>query len=137
MAAEDPKGRKILVVDDEPEITGSLQEILEQAGYAVETAQDGREALEKSRTFLPGLILLDVMMPKMDGFQVLEHLKKEGQTANIPVIMLTSRAGARDLEEGIQQHVEKYFSKPFDGVSLLAEIKKAFAVRRDSGAAFL
>ena len=121
--------KKILVADDEQTIRGPLKEMLIQAGYEVIEAGDGRKALEEARKKKPDLVLLDVNMPKMDGFKVLEELKKDRKTADIPVFMLTSRSSAEDIAAGISGFAEKYIPKPFDFNQLLSEIQKTLSTR--------
>ncbi len=85
-------GKKILIVDDEESIREPLKEMLVRNGYEVIMAEDGKKGLDEARKKKPDLVLLDVNMPKMDGFKVLEELKKDKKTADIPVFMLTSRS---------------------------------------------
>ena len=116
--------QKIFVVDDEEIIREPLREILSRQGYEVLEAGDGKKALEEIRKKIPDLVLMDVNMPKMDGFKVLEALKKDRKTADIPVFMLTSRSSAEDVAAGIAGFAEKYIPKPFDFNYLLSEIQK-------------
>jgi DNA-binding response OmpR family regulator len=122
-------GKRILVVDDEPHIVRTLEDLLMAEGYVVNKAADGKRALQEARAFLPDLIILDVMMPKMNGFEVLEHLKKDQRTMDIPVIMLTVKSATQDIEQGIKLYAEKYITKPFNPDQLLVEIEKSLALR--------
>jgi DNA-binding response OmpR family regulator len=116
---------KILVVDDEVHILKIIDYKLRTAGYTVITAADGVEGVEKARAERPDLILLDVMMPRMDGFQTLEALKQDSATKAIPVFMLTVRGKEMDRLRGLQMGVAGYITKPFSPNALLARIEEA------------
>src|SRR5919202_2199786 len=118
--------KKILAVDDERHIVRLVEVNLQRAGYYVVTAYDGREALEKVKTEHPDLVVLDVMMPYMDGFEVLKNLKADPVTAEIPVIMLTAKAQDADVFRGWQSGVDCYLTKPFNPMELLTFVKRIF-----------
>ena len=118
--------KKILAVDDEKHIVRLVQVNLEKQGYTVVTAFDGKEALEKVASESPDLIVLDVMMPYMDGFEVLMNLKKDPNTRDIPVIMLTAKAQDADVFRGWQSGVDCYLTKPFNPMELIAFVKRIF-----------
>ena len=118
--------KKILAVDDERHIVRLVEVNLQRAGYQVVTAYDGREALEKVKAEEPDLIVLDVMMPYMDGFEVLKNLKADPVTAEIPVIMLTAKAQDADVFRGWQSGVDCYLTKPFNPMELLTFVKRIF-----------
>ncbi len=118
--------KKILAVDDERHIVRLVEVNLQRAGYEVVTAFDGREALEKVKSENPDLVVLDVMMPYMDGFEVLKHLKADPATAEIPVIMLTAKAQDADVFRGWQSGVDCYLTKPFNPMELLTFVKRIF-----------
>lgn len=118
--------KKILAVDDERHIVRLVEVNLQRAGYEVVTAFDGREALEKVKSENPDLVVLDVMMPYMDGFEVLKHLKADPATADIPVIMLTAKAQDADVFRGWQSGVDCYLTKPFNPMELLTFVKRIF-----------
>lgn len=118
--------KKILAVDDERHIVRLVEVNLQRAGYDVVTAYDGREALEKVKAEKPDLIVLDVMMPLMDGFEVLSNLKKDPETKEIPVIMLTAKAQDADVFRGWQSGVDCYLTKPFNPMELLTFVKRIF-----------
>jgi len=120
--------RKILTCDDEKHIVRLIQVNLERQGYDVITAYNGRECLEKVQEDRPDLIVLDVMMPEMTGFEVLEKLKSDPETENIPVIMLTARAQDSDVLRGWQSGVECYLTKPFNPMELIAFVKRIFSM---------
>jgi len=125
--------KKILAVDDERHIVRLVEVNLQRAGYEVVTAYDGREALEKVKSENPDLVVLDVMMPYMDGFEVLKHLKAEPETAEIPVIMLTAKAQDADVFRGWQSGVDCYLTKPFNPMELLTFVKRIFDSTSNSG----
>jgi two-component system, OmpR family, alkaline phosphatase synthesis response regulator PhoP len=118
--------KKILAVDDERHIVRLVEVNLARAGYQVVTAFDGREALQKVEAEKPDLVVLDVMMPYMDGFEVLRNLKANPETAEIPVIMLTAKAQDADVFRGWQSGVDCYLTKPFNPMELLTFVKRIF-----------
>jgi DNA-binding response OmpR family regulator len=111
---------KILVVDDEPAVTDLLAYNLRKANYDVLTAANGREALEQARQAGPDLILLDLMLPEIDGLDVCRELRK---TSNIPIIMITARSEEIDRVVGLELGADDYVPKPFSMRELLARIK--------------
>src|SRR5712691_6266036 len=113
----------ILVVDDDPDIARFVEVNLRSAGYEVAVAGDGEEALEKAGELRPDLVLLDVMMPRIDGFEVATRLRKNPQTANTSIIMLTAKALSADKVTGLQSGADDYIIKPFDPIELLARVK--------------
>lgn len=118
--------KKILAVDDEKHIVRLVQANLDRAGYQVVTAFDGKEALQKVAEENPDLIVLDVMMPYMDGFEVLQNLRRNPSTRDIPVIMLTAKAQDADVFKGWQSGVDCYLTKPFNPMELLSFVKRIF-----------
>lgn len=121
--------KKILVVDDERHIVRLIQVNLERQGYNVVTAHDGKEALEKVASEKPDLVVLDVMMPYMDGFEVLRTLRRNPETAELPVIMLTAKAQDMDVFRGYQEGVDMYLTKPFNPQELLTFVRRIFHAR--------
>ncbi|MDW8050852.1 MAG: response regulator [Armatimonadota bacterium] len=121
--------KKILVVDDERHIVRLIQVNLERQGYQVVTAHDGKEALEKVKSEHPDLVVLDVMMPYMDGFEVLRTLRRNPETADLPVIMLTAKAQDQDVLRGWQEGVDMYLTKPFNPQELITFVKRIFRSR--------
>jgi len=114
---------RILVVDDEPEAVELVEFNLKQAGYAVITAVDGAEALRKARAQTPDLIVLDVMLPEMDGFEICKTLRLEAATARTPILMLTAKAAELDRVVGLELGADDYVCKPFSVRELMARIK--------------
>jgi CheY-like chemotaxis protein len=112
--------KRVLVVDDDRVIQQLLEVNLELEGYeVVATASDGREALDKIHELKPDIVILDVMMPKMDGLEVTKRLRADPATAKIPVILLSARAQDMDIREGLDIGASAYLTKPFDPVELL------------------
>lgn len=116
--------KKILVVEDEPDIAESLDARLGLADYEVVIAHDGQEGVTKARAEKPDLILLDVMLPKIDGFEVCRILRSESATKNTPVIMLTALQSLGDVDKAFEVGATAYISKPFTNERLLAKVKK-------------
>lgn len=114
---------RILVVDDDPDILEFVRMNLELDGFEVELAAGGREALEKAVANPPDLMLLDVMMPEMDGLTVLRRMRADPPTANIPVIVLTARSLAEDRVKGLDLGADDYITKPFDLEELMARVR--------------
>jgi diguanylate cyclase (GGDEF)-like protein len=113
----------ILVVDDDPDIARFVEVNLRSAGYDVSVASDGEEALDKASTLRPDLVLLDVMMPRIDGFEVAQRLRRNPQTSNTSIIMLTAKALSTDKVLGLTAGADDYIIKPFDPIELLARVK--------------
>lgn len=114
--------RKILIVDDEPNIVMSLEFIFKKENFKVFIARDGAEAIEIAETYLPDIILLDIMMPKVDGYQVLKHLKEVESLNKIKVIILSAKNKIADIELGLQIGADKYIPKPFSTKQLVKEV---------------
>jgi CheY-like chemotaxis protein len=118
---------RVMAVDDDPVIRGLLEVNLEMEGHEVVTAVDGRDALEKVAADPPDLILLDVMMPNVNGWQVAEQLKGDPATRSIPVIFLSARAMEADVRKGAELGVEQYVTKPFDPIELMELVNRLVA----------
>ncbi len=114
---------RILVVDDDPDILQFVEMNLDMEGFDTQTAESGKIALEVARERPPDLILLDVMMPELDGLTVLRRLRSSPATASIPVVLLTAKALAEDRVRGLDLGADDYITKPFDIEELLARVK--------------
>lgn len=114
--------KRILIVDDERDLVETLIFRLESEGYDVSVAYDGQEGLEKAKKDKPDLILLDVMMPKLNGYQVCRELKSSDATKKIVVIMLTAKAQESDKFWGMETGADAYVTKPFESGELLSKI---------------
>ncbi len=120
---DEPAGEHVLVVDDDPFIARLLEIELRAAGYDVRVAGDGVQALEAAQERCPDLVLADVMMPNMDGFELTRRLRQDARTASVSVIMLTARGLSADKLEGFSVGADDYIVKPFDTPELLARIR--------------
>ena len=116
--------KRILVVDDEVELIKAIQIRLEQAGYEALFAYDGQQGLEKAHKEKPDLIILDLMLPKMDGYKVCALLKGDTKYNKIPIIMLTARAQDTDEKLGLELGADAYITKPFQHEVVVAKIKE-------------
>jgi len=123
MAEEKQDEIRILVVDDEMEFIDAVKELLEERGYRVIYANDGIGALEIIKKSPPDLMLLDIVMPNMDGITLLKKLKEKEETKNIPVIMLTVKDGQINRNLGLVTGAYEYISKPYDSVALLRQVR--------------
>ncbi|AHF05153.1 response regulator receiver [Marichromatium purpuratum 984] len=120
-----PPGARVLVVDDSPTETRIFAKVLTQAGYQVETATNGEEAIAVARRSHPDLILMDVVMPVLNGFQATRMLQRDAETADIPVIMVTTKDQQTDRTWGLRQGAVDYLVKPIDAATLLARVRVA------------
>jgi CheY-like chemotaxis protein len=120
---------RVMAVDDDHVIRGLLEVNLEMEGHEVITAVDGADALAKVKTEWPDLILLDVMMPNVNGWQVAEALKAEPETRNIPIVFLSARAMEADVRKGTDLGVQAYVTKPFDPIDLMELVNRLLAER--------
>lgn len=124
---------RILVVDDEPDAVDLIEFNLEAAGYAVSTAGDGAEALRKARQMPPDLILLDLMLPEVDGLEVCKILRRDPATAKIPIIMLTAKAAEIDRILGLELGANDYVTKPFSPRELTLRIRNLLSQTKPAG----
>ena len=120
---------RILVVDDVPDNVDILQMRLESQGYEVATAGDGAEALEKIRELLPDLVLLDIMMPKVDGIETVRRLKADTSLPFIPVILVTAKADSKDVIAGLESGGDDYLTKPVDHAALSARVRAMLRIK--------
>lgn len=121
---------RLLVVEDEPDLLNGLVRALRRAGYAVDTAEDGEDGLYKAQSVAYDAIVLDVMLPRLDGWELLARLRRTHKT---PVLMLTARDSTQDRVRGLDTGADDYLSKPFDVAELLARLRAL--IRRASGQA--
>jgi CheY-like chemotaxis protein len=118
---------RILAVDDDPIILRLLQVNLEMEGHEVVTAADGHEALAQMRAASPEVVLLDVMMPELDGWQVCERIRADAELAHTPVVFLSARAQESDLARGAEVGADAYVTKPFDPLALIELVERLAA----------
>ncbi len=125
--------KKILIVDDEEDILHFLELVLREKGYEVVTAANGHDALTRAQIEKPDLVLLDIMMPQMDGWEVLKLLRVDDETSDIPVAMLSARTEAKDRVQGLQEGAIDYICKPISLQELLVKIETIFGQGADRG----
>ena len=116
-------GQSILIVDDESYIVTSLSYVMKNAGFAVDSAADGEEALEKINANAPDLVILDIMMPKLDGFEVCKAIRANPDWNSVRIIMLTAKGRDSEREKGLQLGADDYLTKPFSTRDILQRAK--------------
>ena len=119
--------RKILIVDDEPNIVMTLEYAFKKKGYEVFIARDGSEAMEILKHNVPDMVLLDIMMPQVDGYQTLEWIRENEELKNVKVIFLTAKNKSTDIEKGMNLGVNKYMTKPFSVKKIVNEVTEMLA----------
>ncbi len=127
MTKDISRKKKILLVDDEKDLTALVSLHMKMAGFEVLTANNGEKALDLSREEKPDLIILDLMLPKIDGWEVCKRLRQDPGISNIPVIMLTARAETEDKLKGFEAGADDYVTKPFSPRELVARVKRVLA----------
>ena len=115
--------KRILIADDEPDIRTLLVAILKSENYDVITASDGAEALMAIKTSHPDVVILDIMMPKLDGMQVLQKVREDAEISSIPVIMLTAKVSDKDILSGYKYGANYYIPKPFEISDILEGVR--------------
>jgi DNA-binding response OmpR family regulator len=120
--------KKVLIADDEPNIVISLEFLLRREGFEVLVAVDGEEALVKARAERPDLVLLDVMMPKMNGFDVCQALRADPELASMRVLMLTAKGRETEVSKGLGLGADGYMTKPFSTKDLVAQVRVLLGV---------
>ncbi|MDT8877926.1 response regulator [Halomonas saccharevitans] len=118
---------KVLVVDDEPNIVLSLEFLMQQAGFEVDTAEDGENALARIAEAAPDLLLLDISLPGISGFDVLERLRADPTHARLPIVMLTAHGREVEREKGLALGADDYVTKPFSTQALVDKVKTLLA----------
>ena len=124
----------VLIVDDEPNILLSLQFLMKKAGYDVRTAKDGEEALAEIARARPDLVMLDVMMPKLDGFSVCQRIRATPDWSSVRIIMLTARGRDVEREKGLSLGADDYITKPFSTKDAIVRVANVLARPRSGGA---
>ncbi len=119
--------KKILAVDDDAMVLAVIKKRLEFAGYEVITAMEGLEGLKKARTENPDLIVLDLILPNLNGYQICAMLKRDSTYRNIPIVMLTSRSQQADINEGMKAGADAYITKPYEPDEFIAKIQTLLA----------
>ncbi len=116
--------KKILIVDDEPNIVMTLEYAFKKQGFEVYIARDGTEALDILEQNVPNVVLLDIMMPNVDGYQTLEFIKSQEMLETVKVVFLTAKNKASDMEKGLKMGADKYLTKPFSVKKIGSEIQE-------------
>ncbi|MCK8523433.1 response regulator [Aquimarina sp. D1M17] len=116
--------KKILIVDDEPNIVMSLEYTFKKKNFEVFIARDGSEALQIAEEEIPDVVLLDIMMPNVDGYETLKEIKNNKNLKNTKVVFLSAKNKATDIEKGLSMGADKYLTKPFSVKKLVAEINE-------------
>jgi len=116
--------KKILIVDDEPNIVMSLEYTFRKSGYEVFIARDGKEAIDILEVQTPHVIILDIMMPHVDGYATIEHVKKQLHLAHCKVIFLSAKNKESDIEKGLQLGADAYMTKPFSVKKLIEKVQE-------------
>jgi len=115
--------KKILIVDDEVDLVETIRFLLEMEGYSVLVSRDGEDALNQARRENPHLIILDIMLPKLDGYKVCRQLKSDKRYKQIPILMLTARTQQKDKILGMEAGADEYIMKPFDLAAFMEKVK--------------
>lgn len=117
-------GKKVLIVDDEPNILIALEFLIRQEGYEVQKAKDGQQALQILNDFRPNVTILDVMMPRMDGFELAKRIRNQEELAETAIVFLTAKGTQEDRFTGYANGAEVYLTKPFDNQELIDTINE-------------
>ena len=115
--------KRVLIVDDEPNIVISVEFLMKREGFAVSVARDGEEALERIHSDRPDLVILDVMMPKLNGFEVCERVRADPQFAALRILMLTAKGREAEMRKGLALGADAYIAKPFSTRDLVNRVK--------------
>lgn len=125
--AENDNPKRVLVVDDEPNIVTSIQFLMKRAGFSVDVARDGNQALAALAGVPPDVILLDVMMPGLDGYEVCHQIRQDERYAQTKIVMLTARGRETERQMGIEAGADAYVTKPFSTRDLVQQVKEMVA----------
>jgi two-component system alkaline phosphatase synthesis response regulator PhoP len=121
---------RILIIEDDPAVLRAMSFMLEKEGYEVLTATNGLEGLNKAKGENPDLLILDVMLPGIDGFEICHRLRAESQTARLPILMLSAKGQAADKAMGLQVGANEYLTKPVERLVLLDKVKALLAAEK-------
>jgi DNA-binding response OmpR family regulator len=120
---------RILIVDDEPNIVLALELLMKKEGYEVHTVDDGERAVQAAKELQPDLILLDIMMPKMDGYEVCQRIRSDALLKDVSIIMLTAKGREVEREKGLALGADHYITKPFSTRQVVMKVKEILAAR--------
>jgi DNA-binding response OmpR family regulator len=126
-------GKRILIVDDEPNIVISLEFLMQREGYETDVAQDGEAALAALRRRKPDLVILDLMLPKMNGFDVCQRIREDPQYEGLKVLMLTAKGREAEIAKGLRLGADAYVTKPFSTKDLVVRVKELLRARGEGG----
>lgn len=115
---------RILIVDDEPNIVLALELLMKKEGFEVHTVDDGEKAFHAVREFLPDLVLLDIMMPKMDGYEVCQRIRSDASMKSVRIVMLTAKGREVEKEKGLALGADSYITKPFSTREVVSKVKE-------------
>jgi DNA-binding response OmpR family regulator len=118
--------RKVLIVDDEPNILTALEFLFRRSGYDVRLASNGAEALEQAETYRPDVMLLDIMMPVKNGYEVCQNVRERPHLAGMKIVMLSAKGSEAEINKGLSLGADRYVTKPFSSKDLLAIIDQLF-----------
>jgi chemosensory pili system protein ChpA (sensor histidine kinase/response regulator) len=119
--------KTVLIVDDSVTVRKVTSRLMERQGWVVVTAKDGLDAVEQLQDFYPDIVLLDIEMPKMDGFEVLRTVRRDERLKDLPIIMITSRTGEKHKQQALELGVNSYLGKPFQEAGLMSTIEEVLA----------
>lgn len=122
---------RILIVDDEPNIVLALELLMKREGYVVQSVDDGQKVFDAVREFRPDLIILDIMMPKMDGYEVCQRIRADASMKEVSIIMLTAKGREVEREKGLALGADYYITKPFSTREVMLRIKEVLSARPD------
>jgi DNA-binding response OmpR family regulator len=122
---------RILIVDDEPNIVLALELLMKREGYVVQSVDDGQKAFDAAREFRPDLIILDIMMPKMDGYEVCQRIRADASMKDILIVMLTARGREVEKEKGLALGADYYVTKPFSTRELMMKVTEILVRKSD------
>ena len=125
--------KKVLIVDDEPNIVASLEYLVGKAGYESAVARDGDEALAAVQSFLPDLVLLDVMLPKQSGYEVCRKMREQPGLRHIRIVMLSAKGREAEVSKGLSVGADAYVTKPFSNRELMAQVATLLGEDPDAG----
>ena len=123
--------KRVLLAEDEPNIVESLTFILERSGFEVATTTNGRQALEVAQSNTPDILILDVMLPELDGYEVLRRLRADARTKTLPVLLVTAKGQREDRETAMKCGADMFITKPFVNSELIAAVEKLAVGRPD------
>lgn len=120
--------KKILIVDDSIDIVSSLVDLFEESGYETHKAYTASDALKITKSIMPDLIICDILMPKINGYEFLEEIRRGSITSKIPVLFLSAKASKEEIKKGLESGANGYIVKPYDSLALLSKVNDSLAM---------